>query len=195
MREQNELRCRKILMNNGRAIPALGFGTLIPDAARDPLPQKGASPAHHTQPGASRPARRFRSYPLLPRPGNDPLRHRRTLCRGRATPSRRYSTASAWSSISAPARAVKIARSCSALSCSGPYASTGADSNPRCGFSPAALDIPPPTPSAPRRSGMPVIMRLSVRASIPPPARTNCATVLPPTCTRPVRTCAPSSSC
>ena len=33
MREQNELRCRKILMNNGRAIPALGFGTLIPDAA------------------------------------------------------------------------------------------------------------------------------------------------------------------
>src|SRR5215472_10585640 len=33
MREQNELRCKKILMNNGRAIPALGFGTLIPDTA------------------------------------------------------------------------------------------------------------------------------------------------------------------
>ncbi len=31
MSEQNELRYRKILMNNGRAIPALGFGTLIPD--------------------------------------------------------------------------------------------------------------------------------------------------------------------
>jgi alcohol dehydrogenase (NADP+) len=31
MSEQNELRGRKILMNNGRAIPALGFGTLIPD--------------------------------------------------------------------------------------------------------------------------------------------------------------------
>jgi len=31
MTEQNELRCRKIPMNNGRSIPALGFGTLIPD--------------------------------------------------------------------------------------------------------------------------------------------------------------------
>ncbi|MGB2634672.1 MAG: aldo/keto reductase [Candidatus Acidiferrum sp.] len=31
MSDQNELRYRKILMNNGRAIPALGFGTLIPD--------------------------------------------------------------------------------------------------------------------------------------------------------------------
>ena len=31
MKEQNELRCRKTLMNNGREIPALGFGTLIPD--------------------------------------------------------------------------------------------------------------------------------------------------------------------
>ena len=31
MGEENELRSRKILMNNGRAIPALGFGTLIPD--------------------------------------------------------------------------------------------------------------------------------------------------------------------
>ncbi len=31
MSEQNELRCRKISMNNGRSIPALGFGTLIPD--------------------------------------------------------------------------------------------------------------------------------------------------------------------
>jgi len=30
MSEQDELRYRKILMNNGRAIPALGFGTLIP---------------------------------------------------------------------------------------------------------------------------------------------------------------------
>jgi len=30
MSEQNELRYRKIQMNNGRAIPALGFGTLIP---------------------------------------------------------------------------------------------------------------------------------------------------------------------
>ncbi len=30
MSDQNELRHRKILMNNGRAIPALGFGTLIP---------------------------------------------------------------------------------------------------------------------------------------------------------------------
>jgi len=30
MSEQNELRYRKIPMNNGRAIPALGFGTLIP---------------------------------------------------------------------------------------------------------------------------------------------------------------------
>ncbi|MGB9433007.1 MAG: aldo/keto reductase [Candidatus Acidiferrum sp.] len=30
MSEQHELRYRKILMNNGRAIPALGFGTLIP---------------------------------------------------------------------------------------------------------------------------------------------------------------------
>jgi alcohol dehydrogenase (NADP+) len=31
MSDQNELRYRKILMNNGSAIPALGFGTLIPD--------------------------------------------------------------------------------------------------------------------------------------------------------------------
>jgi diketogulonate reductase-like aldo/keto reductase len=31
MSEQNELRDKKILMNNGRAIPTLGFGTLIPD--------------------------------------------------------------------------------------------------------------------------------------------------------------------
>jgi alcohol dehydrogenase (NADP+) len=31
MSDQNEIRYRKILMNNGRAIPALGFGTLIPD--------------------------------------------------------------------------------------------------------------------------------------------------------------------
>ena len=31
MQEETELRCRKIPMNNGRAIPALGFGTLIPD--------------------------------------------------------------------------------------------------------------------------------------------------------------------
>src|SRR5215475_12095063 len=31
MREHSELRCRTILMNNGRSIPALGFGTLIPD--------------------------------------------------------------------------------------------------------------------------------------------------------------------
>ncbi len=31
MSEQNELRYGKILMNNGRAIPALGFGTLISD--------------------------------------------------------------------------------------------------------------------------------------------------------------------
>jgi diketogulonate reductase-like aldo/keto reductase len=31
MSDQNELRYRKIPMNNGRAIPALGFGTLIPD--------------------------------------------------------------------------------------------------------------------------------------------------------------------
>ncbi|MGH9758043.1 MAG: aldo/keto reductase [Candidatus Acidiferrales bacterium] len=31
MSEQNELRCSKILMNNGKYIPALGFGTLIPD--------------------------------------------------------------------------------------------------------------------------------------------------------------------
>ena len=30
MSDHNELRHRKILMNNGRAIPALGFGTLIP---------------------------------------------------------------------------------------------------------------------------------------------------------------------
>jgi len=30
MSDQNELRYRKILMNNGRAIPAVGFGTLIP---------------------------------------------------------------------------------------------------------------------------------------------------------------------
>jgi aldehyde reductase len=30
MPDQNDLRYRKILMNNGRAIPALGFGTLIP---------------------------------------------------------------------------------------------------------------------------------------------------------------------
>jgi len=36
MNEQNELRCRKILMNNGRGIPALGFGTLIP-GPRDTL--------------------------------------------------------------------------------------------------------------------------------------------------------------
>jgi len=33
MGEQTELRSRKIPMNNGRAIPALGFGTLIPSAA------------------------------------------------------------------------------------------------------------------------------------------------------------------
>ncbi|HTY16510.1 MAG TPA: aldo/keto reductase [Myxococcota bacterium] len=31
MREQDELRSRRISMNNGRGIPALGFGTLIPD--------------------------------------------------------------------------------------------------------------------------------------------------------------------
>src|SRR5215470_17625014 len=31
MTEQNELRFRRIPMNNGRAIPALGFGALIPD--------------------------------------------------------------------------------------------------------------------------------------------------------------------
>lgn len=31
MSEQNELRYRKIPVNNGRSIPALGFGTLIPD--------------------------------------------------------------------------------------------------------------------------------------------------------------------
>src|SRR5208283_3892687 len=31
MTEQNELRYRKIAMSNGRSIPALGFGTLIPD--------------------------------------------------------------------------------------------------------------------------------------------------------------------
>ncbi len=31
MSEQNELRCRKIPLNNERTIPALGFGTLIPD--------------------------------------------------------------------------------------------------------------------------------------------------------------------
>jgi diketogulonate reductase-like aldo/keto reductase len=31
MSEQNELRNREILLNNGRAIPALGFGTLIPN--------------------------------------------------------------------------------------------------------------------------------------------------------------------
>jgi diketogulonate reductase-like aldo/keto reductase len=31
MSDQNELRYRKIPMNNGRTIPALGFGTLIPD--------------------------------------------------------------------------------------------------------------------------------------------------------------------
>jgi diketogulonate reductase-like aldo/keto reductase len=31
MSEQNELRCSKIPMNNARSIPALGFGTLIPD--------------------------------------------------------------------------------------------------------------------------------------------------------------------
>jgi alcohol dehydrogenase (NADP+) len=33
MNGQNELQSRKIPMNNGRSIPALGFGTLIPDAA------------------------------------------------------------------------------------------------------------------------------------------------------------------
>jgi alcohol dehydrogenase (NADP+) len=33
MREENEFRRRKIQMSNGRAIPALGFGTLIPDPA------------------------------------------------------------------------------------------------------------------------------------------------------------------
>ena len=31
MSAENELRCGKIAMNNGRTIPALGFGTLIPD--------------------------------------------------------------------------------------------------------------------------------------------------------------------
>ena len=31
MGEPNELRYRKLPMTNGRAIPALGFGTLIPD--------------------------------------------------------------------------------------------------------------------------------------------------------------------
>jgi alcohol dehydrogenase (NADP+) len=33
MGEENELRSRKIPMHNGRSIPALGFGTLIPDPA------------------------------------------------------------------------------------------------------------------------------------------------------------------
>ncbi|HUA01841.1 MAG TPA: aldo/keto reductase [Candidatus Aquilonibacter sp.] len=36
MSERDELRCAKIPLNNGRAIPALGFGTLIPDL-RDTL--------------------------------------------------------------------------------------------------------------------------------------------------------------
>jgi alcohol dehydrogenase (NADP+) len=36
MRVQNELLRRKILMNNRRGIPALGYGTLIPDP-RDAL--------------------------------------------------------------------------------------------------------------------------------------------------------------
>jgi hypothetical protein len=36
----------------------------------------------------------------------------------------------------------------SAASCSKPYARTGADSSPRCGFSPAALGILPPSPSS-----------------------------------------------
>jgi alcohol dehydrogenase (NADP+) len=33
MTDQNELRSRQIPLNNGRSIPALGFGTLIPDPA------------------------------------------------------------------------------------------------------------------------------------------------------------------
>jgi len=31
MREQNELRCRRISMNNRRSIPVFGFRTLTPD--------------------------------------------------------------------------------------------------------------------------------------------------------------------
>lgn len=31
MREKDELRCRRIVMNDGRGIPVLGFGTLILD--------------------------------------------------------------------------------------------------------------------------------------------------------------------
>ena len=44
-----------------------------------PLPQEGASPAHHPQPGGSRPAHQFRSHPFLSHPGDDPLCHRRAL--------------------------------------------------------------------------------------------------------------------
>ena len=42
MNGQNELRARKIPMNNGIAIPALGFGTLIPDLG-DTLRATGAA--------------------------------------------------------------------------------------------------------------------------------------------------------
>ena len=42
MREHSELRCRTISMNNGRSIPALGFGTLIPGLSDTLLATKTA---------------------------------------------------------------------------------------------------------------------------------------------------------
>ena len=61
-----------------------------------PLPQEGASPAHHTQPGGSCPAHRFRSYPLLPHPGDDPsMPPAHVVPRWRDSKSA-ISTASAW---------------------------------------------------------------------------------------------------
>ena len=49
MKEQNELRYRTILMNNGRSIPALGFGTLIPDLGDTLRATRGALEAGFRQ--------------------------------------------------------------------------------------------------------------------------------------------------
>ena len=76
-----------------------------------------------------------------------------------------------------------------------PYASTGVGSSRKCGCSPEAVGIPPASPSATRPSGTLATRRHSVRASRKTSTPTRCATVSPPISTRPVRTCAPSSSC
>jgi alcohol dehydrogenase (NADP+) len=49
MSEQNEPHSPEILMNNGRSIPALGFGTLIPDLGDTLLATRSALEAGFRQ--------------------------------------------------------------------------------------------------------------------------------------------------